>query len=84
MAENGEPDLKGLVEFVSRSLVEHPDDVDVQVVNGEKTTVYELRVADGDLGKLIGKNGRTVRAIRTLLSAAAAKTDQRPVLEVLE
>lgn len=78
------PDLKALVEFLSRALVDEPDQVDVQVVQGDRTTVYELRVAESDLGKLIGKNGRTVRAVRTLLSAAAAKSDERPVLEVLE
>lgn len=84
MSDSLAPDLKGLVEFVSRALVDEPDRVDVQVVQGERTTVYELRVAESDLGKLIGRNGRTVRAVRTLLSAAAAKTDERPVLEVLE
>jgi hypothetical protein len=78
------PDLKALVEYLSRALVDEPDQVDVQVVQGDRTTVYELRVAESDLGKLIGKNGRTVRAVRTLLSAAAAKMDERPVLEVLE
>ena len=78
------PDLKGLVEYLSRALVDEPDQVDVKVVQGDRTTVYELRVAESDLGKLIGKNGRTVRAVRTLLSAAAVKSDERPVLEVLE
>ena len=77
-------DLKALVDYVSRALVDDPDQVDVQAVEGERTTVYELRVADGDLGKVIGKHGRTIRAIRTLLTASATKSDQRAVLEVLE
>ena len=83
MAE-GTPDLKGMVEYVSKALVDEPDQVDVQVVQGDRTKVYELRVAETDLGKLIGKNGRTIRAVRTLLSAAAAGSEERPVLEVLE
>ncbi len=77
-------DLKALIDYVSRALVDDPEQVDVQAVEGERTTVYELRVADGDLGKVIGKHGRTIRAIRTLLTASATKSDQRAVLEVLE
>ena len=83
MAE-GTPDLKGMVEYVSKALVDEPDQVDVQVVQGDRTTVYELRVAETDLGKLIGKNGRTILGVLTLLSAAAACSEERPVLEVFE
>jgi len=76
--------MKELIEFVARSLVDNPDQVDVKEVEGERVTVYELRVGDGDLGKVIGKHGRTARALRTLLNAAAAKQGKRSVLEILE
>ena len=56
--------MKELIEYIARALVDNPDDVKVQQVEGEKTTVYELRVGDGDLGKVIGKRGRTARSIR--------------------
>lgn len=77
-------DLKGLIEHITRSLVDRPDDVDVTAVEGEKTIVYELRVDESDLGKVIGKHGRTVRAIRTLIAATTAGSDTKAVLEVLE
>ena len=76
--------MKELIEYIARSLVDNPDDVKVQEVEGEKTTVYELRVGEGDLGKVIGKRGRTARSIRTLLNAAATKAGKRAVLEILE
>ncbi len=76
--------MKTLIEFVTKALVDRPDEVEVREVVGEKTTVYELRVGEGDLGKVIGKHGRTIRAIRTLLSAAATKQNKRAVLEILE
>jgi predicted RNA-binding protein YlqC (UPF0109 family) len=76
--------MKELIEYIARALVDNPDDVKVQEVEGEKTTVYELRVGDGDLGKVIGKRGRTARSIRTLLNAAATKAGKRAVLEILE
>ena len=76
--------LKELVEFTAKSLVDKPDDVQVTEVEGEQTTVIELRVAKEDLGKVIGKQGRTARAIRTILSAAASKERKRCVLEILE
>ncbi|MFN8548187.1 MAG: KH domain-containing protein [Candidatus Eisenbacteria bacterium] len=78
------PDLKELIEYITKSLVDNPTEVEVRAVQGEKTTVYELRVGDGDLGKVIGKHGRTIRAIRTLLSASATKANVRAVLEILE
>jgi uncharacterized protein len=77
-------EIKDLVDFIIRALVDQPDDVVVTAVAGEKTSVYELRVGDGDLGKVIGKHGRTIRAIRTLLSAASTKENKRAVLEILE
>ncbi len=76
--------LKELVEFVAKSLVDNPDQVEVREIGGEQTVVYELRVAKEDLGKIIGKQGRTARAIRTLLGAASAKLKKRSVLEILE
>jgi predicted RNA-binding protein YlqC (UPF0109 family) len=76
--------LKDLVEFLARALVDRPDDVHVAEIAGEQTVVLELRVARDDLGKVIGKQGRTVKAMRALLSAASAKLRKRADLEILE
>ena len=76
--------MKEFVEFIAKHLVDKPDDVVVTEVEGERTTVYELRVGEGDLGKVIGKRGQTAKSIRTLLGAASAKTGKRAVLEILE
>jgi len=76
--------LKDLVEFMAKALVDLPDDVDVQEVQGEQTTVVELKVAKEDLGKVIGKQGRTARAMRTILNAASTKQKKRSVLEIIE
>ncbi|RUM58059.1 MAG: KH domain-containing protein [Persephonella sp.] len=76
--------LQELVEFVAKSLVDHPERVEVREIEGEKTTVIELKVAPEDLGKVIGRQGRTARAIRTLLAAVARKQNKRAVLEILE
>ncbi|RMD46031.1 KH domain-containing protein [Persephonella sp.] len=76
--------LQELVDFVAKSLVDHPDKVEVKEIEGEKTTVIELKVAPEDLGKVIGRQGRTARAIRTLLAAVARKQNKRAVLEILE
>ena len=76
--------LKELVEYLAKSLVDKPEEVQVAEVGGEQTLVYELRVAKDDLGKVIGKQGRTARAIRTILGAASAKLKKRAVLEILE
>jgi len=76
--------MKELVELIARSLVDNPDEVKVHEVEGDQTTVLELRVADGDLGKVIGKQGRTARAIRTILGASGMKLKKRFVLEILE
>ena len=76
--------MKELVEFIAKALVDEPDKVQVREVEGERVTVIELRVAQGDLGKVIGKQGRTVRCMRTLLNAAATKLRKRAILEILE
>ena len=77
-------DLKDLIAFIAKSLVDDPDAVEVRAVEGEKTMILELTVGDGDLGKVIGKDGRTARAMRTLLAATSAKQSKRAVLEILE
>jgi predicted RNA-binding protein YlqC (UPF0109 family) len=76
--------MKELLEEIARALVDNPEDVQVTEVEGEQTTVLELRVKEEDLGKVIGRQGRTARAIRTLLSAAGMKIHKRFVLEILE
>jgi predicted RNA-binding protein YlqC (UPF0109 family) len=76
--------FKELVEFVAKALVDHPDDVHVEVVEDPTTTTLKLRVAPGDLGRVIGKQGRTARAVRTLLHATAARAKRRVVLEIVE
>ena len=76
--------LKELVTFIAQSLVDDPDKVEVTEVAGEQTAVLELKVASDDLGKIIGKQGKTAKAIRTILGAAAAKMRKRAVLEILE
>jgi len=73
-----------LVAFVARALVDHPDDVEVSEVEERDATVLELRVAPGDLGKVIGRGGRTARALRTLVSAAASRARRRIVLDILD
>jgi predicted RNA-binding protein YlqC (UPF0109 family) len=76
--------MKDLVEMIAKALVDNPEQVVVTEVEGEQTTVLELRVAPSDLGKVIGKQGRTARCIRTLLGAAGMKLRKRFVLEILE
>lgn len=76
--------MKELVEQMARALVDSPEDVSVKEVDGERTTVFELRVASSDLGKVIGKQGKTARAMRTILGAAGTKIGKRCVLEILE
>ena len=76
--------MKELVEQIAKALVDSPDEVVVRAVEGEQTTVLELRVAQSDLGKVIGKQGRTARSIRTILSAAGMKLKKRFTLEILE
>ncbi len=76
--------LKDLVEFMAKSLVDAPDQVEVNEIVGEQTMVVELKVAKEDLGKVIGKQGRTARSMRTILNAASTKLQKRSVLEIVE
>ena len=76
--------MKELIEMIAKALVDSPDEVVVGEIAGEQTTVFELKVAQSDLGKVIGKKGRTVGAIRTLLGAAGMKLRKRFALEILE
>lgn len=76
--------MKELVATMARALVDKPEEVEVTEVVGEQTTVIELKVAKEDLGKVIGKQGRTARAIRTILGAASTKIRKRTVLEIIE
>ena len=77
-------EMKELVVFIAKALVDHPEDVDVNEVQAEQTSVLELRVAKDDMGKVIGKQGRTAKAIRTVVNAAATKMKKRAVLEIVE
>jgi len=76
--------MKELVEYIAKVLVDNPDEVSVTELEGKQTSVIELRVAKEDLGKVIGKQGRTARAMRTILGAASTKLKKRSVLEILE
>ena len=76
--------MKDFIEMIVRALVDSPDEVKLTEIQGSKTTVYELRVGSGDLGKVIGKKGQTAKAIRTLIAAISAKQGKRAVLEILE
>ncbi len=76
--------MKDLVNYIAQALVDNPDEVDVSEIEGNQTSVLELKVAKEDLGKVIGKQGRTARAMRTILSAASAKVKKRTVLEIIE
>lgn len=73
-----------MVEFIAKSLVDDPDGVEVNVIEGEKSTILELKVSPADIGKVIGKHGRIAKAVRTILSAASTKSGKRVVLEILD
>jgi predicted RNA-binding protein YlqC (UPF0109 family) len=77
-------EMKDLIEYIAKVLVDNPDEVRVTELEGKQTSVIELRVAKEDLGKVIGKQGRTARAMRTILGAASTKMRKRSVLEILE
>jgi uncharacterized protein len=77
-------DMRMLVEQIAQALVDAPDQVQVTAVDGDQATVLELRVANGDLGKVIGKQGRTAKSIRTILGAASMKLKKRYTLEIVE
>ncbi|HPC03307.1 MAG TPA: KH domain-containing protein [Syntrophales bacterium] len=76
--------MKDLIKYIAQALVDRPENVDVSEVAGEQTSVIELRVAKEDLGKVIGKQGKTAKAMRTILSAASSKLHKRAVLEIIE
>lgn len=76
--------MKDLIKYIAQALVDNPEKVEVSEVQGEQTSVIELRVAKEDLGKVIGKQGKTAKAMRTILSAASAKIHKRTVLEIIE
>ncbi len=76
--------MKEFLEYIVKNLVDHPDEVKVAEIEGSRTTVYELRVGQGELGKVIGKEGKTAKSLRTLLAAVAARQGKRAVLEILE
>ncbi|HYY26040.1 MAG TPA: KH domain-containing protein [Candidatus Udaeobacter sp.] len=76
--------MKELVQYLAKSLVNKPDDVEVKETEGDTASVVELRVAKEDLGRIIGKQGRTAKSIRTILNAAASRTNRRVVLEIVE
>jgi len=79
-----EEKMKDLLEYMVKSLVDNPENVKIDEIAGEKTIIYELRVGEGDLGKVIGKEGRMAKAIRTILTAASMKHGKRAQLEIIE
>ncbi|MDR3112603.1 MAG: KH domain-containing protein [Elusimicrobiota bacterium] len=76
--------MKDLLMSIAKSLVDHPDQVEAKEIGGEKATVLELKVADGDRGKIIGKEGRIIKAIRIIINSASAKLDKRATVEIVE
>lgn len=76
--------LKELTEYIVKALVDHPEKVEVKEISGEKSIIFELKVGEGELGKVIGKEGRTAKAIRTIISSAAMKQGKRTVIEIVE
>ncbi|MDR2772823.1 MAG: KH domain-containing protein [Elusimicrobiota bacterium] len=76
--------MKDLVLVIAKALVDNPDDVEVKEIVGEKTTVLEIKVADGDRGKIIGKQGRIIKSIRCVVNSASAKLDKRATVEIVE
>ncbi len=76
--------MKAFIEYVVKELVDHPELVEVKEVDGERVVVFELRLDQSDVGKVIGKSGRTITAIRTLLTSAAAKHGKRAMVEIIE
>ena len=76
--------MKALIEYIAKSLVDHPDQVQISESSSEQGIVLELKVAPDDLGKVIGKQGRTIRAMRTLLGAASVRAQKRTMLEIVE
>jgi uncharacterized protein len=77
-------DMQELIAFITKALVDDPEAVEVKAIEGERTIIFEVSVAPDDLGKIIGREGRTARALRTLLAATSARHHKRAVLEILE
>ena len=75
---------KDLIEYIAKALVDDPSQVQVNMIEGEKSTILELRVGESDIGKVIGKHGRIAKSIRTVLQAASAKSGKHTVLEILD
>jgi predicted RNA-binding protein YlqC (UPF0109 family) len=84
IGQEAEMNYKELVDYMVKSLVDHPEQVEIREVEGEKSTILELRVMKEDIGKVIGKHGRIARAIRTIINASATKSGKRVVLEILD
>jgi predicted RNA-binding protein YlqC (UPF0109 family) len=82
--KEGSLEMRELIHYIAQSLVDHPENVSVSEVEGNQTTVLELKVSKDDLGKVIGKQGRTAQAMRTILSAVSSKMKKRTVLEIIE
>ena len=76
--------MKELIKYIAQALVDHPEAVEVSEVEGQQAVIIELKVAKDDVGKIIGKQGRTARAIRTILDAASAKIKKRSLFEIIE
>ena len=76
--------MEELLAFLAKSLVDHPEDVSVTKVDGENSVVYELRVNDSDMGKVIGKQGRIAKSIRTIIKAASSKDDKRVIVDIVQ
>jgi len=79
-----EDSVKGLVEYMAKSLVNHPDQVQIEEVGGARSTVYELRVASSDMGRVIGKDGRVANAMRSLVRVSSARSGRRAILEIVD
>ena len=76
--------MKDLIKYIAQAMVDHPEQVELSEIKGDRISIIELKVAKSDLGKIIGKQGRNARAIRTILGAASAKAKKRTVLEIIE
>ena len=76
--------MKAFIEFATKALVDFPDEVDVREIDGDRTVVYELRLNKADIGKVIGKQGRTIQALRTLVNSAGGKISKRAMVEIIE
>lgn len=79
-----EPQMKELIEYIAKTLVDHPDEVQVEEITGARSIIYELSVAPADMGRVIGKHGRVANAMRSLLRVASARSGKRAILEIVE